>query len=305
MDEDLRDGAGPRAGTTRKPRTASAGSTALGENGLVLSAMAPARRRLVLTVAVLVVLAVVVAGALLAVRSMRGTPSASAPAEVPQDQPGPVLLVPGYGGSVSELNRLAAALRSQGKDVTVVRLPGNGLGDLRVQARTLAAAATAARARTGAPSVDVVGYSAGGVVARYWVQDLGGHGQTRRLVTLGSPHHGTEIAELGTLFAGACPVACQQLLPSSPLLGALDEEKAKGGPRVVSIWTTQDDVVLPPDSARLAGALNLTVQSICPASRVRHSGLPTDPVVQGIVSAQLGSGPPQQLGTADCRRLSP
>jgi triacylglycerol lipase len=73
----------------------------------------------------------------------------------------------------------------------------------------------------------------------------------------------------------------------------------------VSIWTTQDDVVLPPDSARLAGALNLTVQSICPASRVRHSGLPTDPVVQGIVSAQLGSGPPQQLGTADCRRLSP
>jgi hypothetical protein len=26
--------------------------------------------------------------------------------------------------------------------------------------------------------------------------------------------------------------------------------------------------------------------------------------VQGIVAAQLGSGPPQQLGSADCRRLS-
>jgi triacylglycerol lipase len=274
------------------------------DNGAVLSAMAPARRRLVLAVAVLLAVAVVVAGVLLVVRTMRGTPAASAPAEVPQDQPGPVLLVPGYGGSVSELNRLGTALRSQGKDVTVVRLPDNGLGDLRVQARTLSAAAAAARARTGAPSVDVVGYSAGGVVARYWVQDLGGRGQTRRLVTLGSPHHGTEVAELGTLFAGACPVACQQLLPSSPLLGALDEDTAQGGPRVVSIWTTQDDVVLPPDSARLAGALNLTVQSICPGSRVRHSGLPTDPLVQGIVAAQLGSGPPQQLGSADCRRLS-
>jgi triacylglycerol lipase len=266
--------------------------------------MAPARRRLVLAMAVLLVAVVVVAGALFVARALRGTPAASAPAEVPQDQPGPVLLVPGYGGSVLELNRLASALRSEGKDVTVVRLPDNGLGDLRVQARTLAAAATAARARTAAASVDVVGYSAGGVVARYWVQDLGGRAQTRRLVTLGSPHHGTEIAELGTLFAGACPVACQQLLPSSPLLGALDREEAQGSPRVISIWTTQDDVVLPPDSARLAGALNLTVQSVCPASRVRHSGLPTDPLVQGIVSAQLESGPPQQLGSADCRRLS-
>jgi triacylglycerol lipase len=274
------------------------------DNGAVLSAMAPARRRLVLAVAVLLGAAVVVAGTLLLVRALHGTPAASAPAVVPQDQPGPVLLVPGYGGSVFELNQLASALRSEGKDVTVVRLPDNGLGDLRVQARTLAAAATAARAGTGAASVDVVGYSAGGVVARYWVQDLGGRAQTRRLVTLGSPHHGTEIAELGTLFAGACPVACQQLLPSSPLLGALDQEKPQDGPQVVSIWTTQDDVVLPPDSARLAGALNLTVQSVCPASKVRHSGLPTDPLVQGIVSAQLGSGPPQQLGGADCRRLS-
>ena len=76
----------------------------------------------------------------------------------------------------------------------------------------------------------MVGYSAGGVVARYWVQDLGGRAQTRRLVTLGSPHHGTEIAELGTLFAGACPVACRQLLPTSPLLGALDQEQPRAAP---------------------------------------------------------------------------
>ncbi len=276
------------------------------ENEAVLSALAPARRRAVLAVAALVAVAVVVAGASLVLQAVsRGRFGAAATTpRVPQDQPGPVLLVPGYGGSVAALNSLARVLTAEGKDVTVVRLPEDGRGDLRVQAQALGVEASAARTRTGARSVDVVGYSAGGVVARIWVQELDGQAQTRRLVTLGSPNHGTEVAELGTLFDGGCPLACQQLRPTSPLLGALDKDVPAEGPRVVSIWTTLDDVVLPPDSARLAGALNVTVQSVCAASQVRHSGLPGDPVVQRIVGAQLDAGPPLQLGPDDCGRLS-
>jgi triacylglycerol esterase/lipase EstA (alpha/beta hydrolase family) len=278
----------------------------MSENEAVLSALAPARRRVVLVFAALVAVALVLVGASLIVQAVSGGRfgAAGTAPQVPQDQPGPVLLVPGYGGSVAALNSLARVLTAEGKDVTVVRLPEDGLGDLRVQARALGAEAGAARARTGAPSVDVVGYSAGGVVARYWVQELDGRPQTRRLVTLGSPNHGTEVAELGTLFGGGCPLACQQLLPTSPLLGALDKEVGADGPRVVSIWTTVDDVVLPPDSARLAGAVNVTVQGVCATSRVRHSALPGDPVVQRIVGAQLGAGPPPQLGPDDCGRLS-
>ncbi len=276
------------------------------ENEVVLSAQAPARRRVVLALAALVAVAVVGAGASLVLQAVSGgrLGAAATTRQVPQDQPGPVLLVPGYGASVAALDPLARALVAEGKDVTVVRLPEDGLGDLRVQARAVGVEASAARARTGAPSVDVVGYSAGGVVARYWVQELDGQAQTRRLVTLGSPNHGSEVAELGTLFDGGCPLACQQLLPTSPLLGALDKDIAASGPRVVSIWTTLDDVVLPPDSARLVGALNVTVQSVCATSRVRHSGLPGDPVVQRIVGAQLGAGPLPQLGPDDCGRLS-
>lgn len=272
------------------------------EDEAVLSALAPSRRRLVLALAALVAAAVVAVGTLLLVHAARG--GAAAAREVPQDQPGPVLLVPGYGGSVTALNLLGSALRAEGKDVTVVLLPDNGVGDLRVQAQAVGVAAAAARARTGAPSVDLVGYSAGGVVARYWVQELGGRGQTRRLVTLGSPHHGTQAAELGTLVEGGCPEACRQLVPSSPLLRELDKDVQAGGPRVVSIWTTLDDVVLPPDSARLAGAVNLTVQSVCAASGVRHTGLPADHVVQRLVVAQLGAGLPPELGPGDCGRLS-
>jgi triacylglycerol esterase/lipase EstA (alpha/beta hydrolase family) len=213
---------------------------------------------------------------------------------VSQADPGPVLLVPGYGGSTTGLDVLAGYLRSAGKDVTVVALPDGGQGDLNVQAQTLATSVAAVLRRTGAPSVDVVGYSAGGVVARLWVRDHGGASKARRVITLGSPHHGTDVAGLaGSLLPSACPVACQQLSPSSSLLAGLNAgDETPSGPTFVSVWTTHDDVVLPPDSASLQGAVDFTVQSVCPNDQVQHSGLPSDPVVEAIVAAELGAGPP-------------
>jgi len=215
--------------------------------------------------------------------------------------PGPVLLVPGYGGSTSSLSSLAGALRHGGKDVTIVSLPGDGTGDLRAQAQTLGRAATAALARTQAASVDVVGYSACGVVARLWVRDYGGAAVARRVVTLGSPQHGTRLAELGALLPAACPTACQQLAPDSDLLASLNRgDETPAGPQFYSIWTTDDNVVTPPDSARLTGAVNLTVQSVCAAADVSHGDLPRDRLVQAIVAADLVAGAPVSPTTADC-----
>jgi triacylglycerol lipase len=224
---------------------------------------------------------------------------------VAQDKPGPVLLVPGYGGSTDSLHALAAKLHAAGKDAEVVPMPGNAEGDLRDQAKALSAAAKAAVKRTGARSVDVVGYSAGGVVARLWVRDYGGAGLARRIVTLGSPQHGTLLAQLGALFAGACPVACVQLGPTSDLLIALNTApETPKGPAFVSIWTNHDQVVLPPESAELQGALNMSVQSVCAQSVVRHDGLPTDPLVEAMVVAELTASPVRSLTAADCIQLS-
>ncbi len=93
-----------------------------------------------------------------------------------QDALGPVLLVPGYGGATAALDVLADALRQSGRDATVVALAGDGTGDLREQAEVLDDAVQRALERTGAASVDLVGYSAGGVTARLWARDFGGGG---------------------------------------------------------------------------------------------------------------------------------
>jgi triacylglycerol esterase/lipase EstA (alpha/beta hydrolase family) len=248
----------------------------------------------------LLVAAAVLIGVLVA---LRADPPAR-PVPVAQDRPGPVLLVPGYGGSVTGLTVLAGRLRTAGKDAAVVALPDNAQGDLGEQAKALAAAARAALRRTGASSVDVVGYSAGGVVARLWAKDYGGAAVARRIVTLGSPQHGTALAALGSLVSGACPLACQQLVPTSALLTALNTRpELPAGPVFVSLWSSRDEVVLPPDSARLTGAVNIEIQQVCPDSVVSHAQLPTDPLVAAMVLSELSSAPARALTAADCAGL--
>lgn len=265
----------------------------------MLAGLSPARRRLAVLLAIAVAGVLAVTAALLVPRLTAGDP-----APVAQEVPGPVLLVPGYGGSTRSLEPLAARLAAAGRDATVVPVPGDGTGDLAASADVLADAAADALARTGADTVDVVGYSAGGVVARLWVAD-GGAGTARRVVTLGSPHHGTTLADLAVgLAPGQCPVGCRQLTTDSPLLDRLNAgDETPAGPTWVSVWTTADETVTPPESAQLDGAVDLPVQSVCADSRVGHGQLPADPVVQGIVLAQLAAGPPVELGSADCARL--
>jgi len=230
-------------------------------------------------------------------RPAAGTGAAGFP---PQGRPGPVLLVPGYGGSTGSLSVLAARIRATGRQASVVRLPGDGTGSLLTDAGVLDAAVTRAL-RGGAPSVDVIGYSAGGVVTLLWARQDGGAHKARRVVTLGSPFHGAAIAAAGEAFdPGACPVACQQLVPGSSLLRRLGGPGAPRGPRWLSLWTTGDQTVTPADSARLAGAVNVPIQSICPAQRISHSQLPVSPVVTAMVLHAIGPAPPQPPAAADC-----
>ncbi len=236
---------------------------------------------------------VIVLLALVAVRLLGGDAADDGP-RPDQAQPGTVLLVPGYGGNRTGLTRLAERLEAERletgrRTAQVLTLPGDGTGDFETQAQVLDDAVRAAL-RDGSPSVDIVGYSAGGVVTRLWVDEYQGAEVARRVVTLGSPLHGTKLAGVGAAFApNSCPAACRELAPGSDLLDSIDHALPARLPWL-SIWTENDETVQPPDSARLDGAVNLSLQSICPAVRVTHSELPTDPYVTALVLTALGTG---------------
>lgn len=102
-----------------------------------------------------------------------------------------------------------------------------------------------ARIPAGSP-LDLVGFSMGGVVSRYYLQRLGGVERVRRFVSISAPHRGTMTAYLrrlpGTL----------QMRPGSELLRDLDADvHVLERLDVTSIWTPLDLMILPPDSSRL------------------------------------------------------
>ncbi len=287
-----------------------------------LAALSP-RRRLLVSASLLLVAVLLVVGALRAMQNGDATaardPGTSQPGESHPgtssagarspgtSRPGrsqhvAVVLVPGYGGNTRSLRTLAERIRAIGDTATVVTLPSGGTGDLDAQADVLNGYVNGAL-RDGA-TVDVIGYSAGGVVARLWDVQHDGATKVARIVTLGSPLHGAELAAAGVAAdPAACPVACQQLVPGSSLLTSLARIPFTGRPAWLSLWTSNDQTVRPPDSARLPGAVNVPLQNVCPGAVIQHGQLPSDPLVVGIVLRAIGPAPLTAPATTDCGAL--
>jgi hypothetical protein len=69
------------------------------------------------------------------------------------------------------------------------------------------------------------------------------------------------------------------------------------------LWTTDDQVVQPPDSARLPGAVNVPLQSVCPAAVIQHGQLPTASLVVGIVLREIATRQVTAPARGDCSSL--
>ena len=182
----------------------------------------------------------------------------------------PILLVHGYvcnrGLWVTFRQRLAAA--GLGPIYTITLAPLFAGNDVLVS--KLDARIEAICAETGAPTVMIVAHSLGGLVVRAYLVQTCLRSRVSciaRLVTLGSPHHGTQLARLG--IGSIAREMCDQ----SEWLGALaDMETAHAArgwkpPATLSIYTLNDDLVYPPESSVLEWAQNV------PVSAVGHLGL--------------------------------
>jgi triacylglycerol lipase len=190
----------------------------------------------------------------------------------------PVVLVHGIGDNRSAFTLLRRTLRRRGfgRIFTVNYSPLTS--DVRKAAANLGRHIERVCQQSGYEQVFVVGHSLGGIIARYYVQCLAGDCRVSTLVTLGSPHAGTQLARMAPLLVG------RQLRPNSDLMREL-AGPAECGTRFVAIYSDRDEVVVPNRSARLDHP-DLTVTRL-QVHGVGHLSLLVNSVVAHAVAAAL------------------
>ncbi|MFF6886470.1 esterase/lipase family protein [Streptomyces sp. NPDC012421] len=220
------------------------------------------------------------------------------PATLPDGGGGrPVVLLHGFVDNRSVFLLLRRALARHGRARVESFDYSPFTCDLRTAAEALGRRIDAVRERTGRAEVDLVGHSLGGLIARYYVQRLGGDTRVRTLVMLGTPHEGTTVARL----ADAHPLV-RQMRPGSEVLRELAAPAQGCRTRFVSFWSDLDQIMVPVETARLAHP-DLLVHNVR-VSGIGHLALPVHPTVAtGILEAldageaEAGEGPTGE-GTA-------
>ncbi|MGA8112022.1 MAG: alpha/beta fold hydrolase [Actinocatenispora sp.] len=212
-------------------------------------------------------------------RKITGT--GPAPADQ-QDQDALIILVHGLVDNGSIFTILRRALRRRGFSRVMSMNYSLLTNDVPTAAANLGDYLEELCAATGDTKVRLVCHSLGGLIARYYIQRLGGDSRIEVLVTLGSPHQGTQLARFVPLRLA------EQLRPGSDLLGELDRPVARCGTRMVAIYSPMDEVVVPGRNARIdhpdLGALNV------PVPAVGHQSLPVHPRVIDTVCEALTTG---------------
>ena len=129
---------------------------------------------------------------------------------------------------------------------------------------------------TRAQSLVIVAHSMGGLAARACLRARGSD-RVAKLITLGTPHHGTRTAPMG-LGANA-----RQMEPESAWLESLarGELGVAAAVPVTSIYSSDDNVVVPAESSVLDQARNIRL------SGIGHVSLPFSRIVQEIVLEEI------------------
>ncbi len=179
----------------------------------------------------------------------------------------PVLLLHGVGCNAGVWTGFRRYLDGRGLGPVYALSYGPPLAPIAHFATQLAARIDAILAATGATQVLLVAHSMGGLVAREYLRRHGG-ARVRRLITLGTPHHGSLHAWMMT---GA---ALSNMRPRSDFLTRLNTtvDHTDGVP-VVSLWSWHDSMVTPQTSARLDWADNIVIAGVAHNALLNNRGV--------------------------------
>ncbi|MEU6224004.1 alpha/beta fold hydrolase [Streptomyces sp. NPDC047042] len=193
-------------------------------------------------------------------------------AHLPTEPQPPVVLLHGFIDNRSVFVLLRRALTQHGRQ-QIESLNYSPLTcDIRTAAELLGRHIEEICRRTGQPRVDIVGHSLGGLIARYYVQRLGGDIRVRTLVTLGTPHSGTRAVPL----ADAHPIV-RQMRPGSEVLEELRLPAPDCRTRFIAFWSDLDHVMDPPETACVEHP-DLMAQNV-QVTGIGHLALPVHPAV--------------------------
>ena len=171
----------------------------------------------------------------------------------------PVLLVHGYvcnGGYWTKLSRQLAQAGIVHKAIDLEPIDASIDGYVTQVEQALQALCTL----TGSERAIIVAHSMGGLVARAWLRHYGA-ARAARIITIGTPHHGTVLANLAA-GANARQMSRVDGAPSGWLAQLAASETPETRALITSIYSHHDNIVVPQSSAQLSGARNLAFGGI-------------------------------------------
>ncbi|MGK5048068.1 esterase/lipase family protein [Janthinobacterium sp. GB4P2] len=171
----------------------------------------------------------------------------------------PVLLVHGYvcnGGYWTKLSRQLAQAGIVHKAIDLEPLDA----DIDSYVTQVERALDELCALTGKPQAIIVAHSMGGLVARAWLRHYGA-ARVARIFTIGTPHHGTVLANLAA-GANARQMSRINGAPSDWLAQLAASETPELRALITSMYSHHDNIVAPQTSAHLPGACNLAFGGI-------------------------------------------
>ena len=166
----------------------------------------------------------------------------------------PVLLIHGYGCNGGYWTQLSALLRQahvshDAIDLEPVAAPIDDYVPL------VRCALESLRTASGSERVIIVAHSMGGLVARAYLR-VHGSAHIARVITLGTPHHGTRLASFG-VGRNAAQMRCSAADAGGWLITLAGGESGSRRALFTSLFSHHDNIIAPQTSCHLPGAKNI------------------------------------------------